>query len=202
MRLTERVHHDLAQVLQHGDCAIDATAGNGHDTLFLAQQVGIHGKVFAFDIQPTALEQTKLRLQEHQLLDGVQLYLSNHAHMAQHIPAHLHGSIRAITFNLGYLPGAEHHIQTQASDTEEALKQAVKLLAVDGILSILAYTGHEGGREEADRVQAWIQTQQPYFNIQQHIPKNTLKSPPEYTYMRKNSGYSMDVHFSEISSSG
>ena len=185
MRLTERAHHDLAQVLQHGDCAIDATAGNGHDTLFLAQQVGIHGKVFAFDIQPTALEQTKLRLQEHQLLDGVQLHLSNHAHMAQHIPAHLHGSIRAITFNLGYLPGTEHHIQTQAHNTEQALQHAANLLTKGGILSILAYTGHVGGREEADCVQTWINTQSIHFDIQQHIPKNTLKSPPEYTYMRK-----------------
>lgn len=38
-----------------GDTVIDATAGNGHDTVFLAQLVGRQGRVWAFDVQSSAL---------------------------------------------------------------------------------------------------------------------------------------------------
>ena len=48
-------HRLLAQATPAGGTAIDATAGNGHDTLFLAQCVGANGRVYAFDIQPQAL---------------------------------------------------------------------------------------------------------------------------------------------------
>ncbi len=187
MRLTEQVHHDIQKVLRSGDIAIDATAGNGHDTLFLAQQVAPHGQVFAFDIQDTALEQTTQRIQQHQLNDVVHLHLASHADMAAYIPSDVHGAIRVVMFNLGYLPGTEHDIQTQATDTTQALEQAAKILAVGGIISILAYTGHAGGREEADRVQTWVDAQSEHFDIRHIIPQNTRKSPPEYIYMQKTS---------------
>ena len=41
----------LLQAVNAGDTVVDATMGNGHDTLFLAEQVGPEGHVCAFDIQ-------------------------------------------------------------------------------------------------------------------------------------------------------
>ena len=43
-------HELLKEVVQSGDTVIDATMGNGNDTLFLAQLVGEHGHVHAFEI--------------------------------------------------------------------------------------------------------------------------------------------------------
>lgn len=57
-------HYLLQQTLPEGGNALDGTAGNGHDTLFLAQTAGILGKVWAFDIQPQALSRTRCRLKE------------------------------------------------------------------------------------------------------------------------------------------
>ena len=48
-------HRVAESVLREGDLAVDATAGNGHDTVFLAQAVGETGKVFAIDVQAAAI---------------------------------------------------------------------------------------------------------------------------------------------------
>lgn len=49
------VHGFLAQHLGPGMFAVDATAGNGHDTAFLCGLVGPTGRVLAMDIQPAAV---------------------------------------------------------------------------------------------------------------------------------------------------
>ena len=59
MRLTEKVHAILKNHLREGDQAIDATAGNGYDTLFLAEQIGLSGEVIAIDIQNCAIQSTR-----------------------------------------------------------------------------------------------------------------------------------------------
>jgi hypothetical protein len=38
-------------VLQPGDVAVDATCGNGHDSLFMAQAIGPTGELHAVDVQ-------------------------------------------------------------------------------------------------------------------------------------------------------
>ena len=44
----------LSRAIQPGDRVIDATMGNGHDTLYLCEAVGPEGHVYAFDVQPQA----------------------------------------------------------------------------------------------------------------------------------------------------
>jgi hypothetical protein len=58
-------------------------------------------------------------------------------------------------FNLGYLPGGDHQLVTRAERTVLALQNACELLADGGVLSVLAYRGHPGGREEAQAVRDW-----------------------------------------------
>ena len=55
-------HALLAPRLRAGDAVVDATAGNGHDTVFLAQRVLPGGRVFAFDVQAGALERTQSQI--------------------------------------------------------------------------------------------------------------------------------------------
>lgn len=43
-------HQLLTEIVQPGDVVIDATMGNGHDTLFLSELVQSTGRVFSFDV--------------------------------------------------------------------------------------------------------------------------------------------------------
>ncbi len=159
--LTHQVHRRLAGILRPGDIAIDATAGNGHDTLFLAQQVGETGQVFACDIQHAAIEATRARLEAHQMLERVTLVHRGHEHLTEILPRDLHGRVAAILFNLGYLPGADKHCITRPDTTLQALDGAATLPRSDGVISVIAYPGHAGGEVESQGVMEWFENLAP-----------------------------------------
>lgn len=140
--------------------AVDATAGNGHDAAFLARQVGEGGVVAAFDVQEAALAATRERLEAEGLLARVRLSAAGHEHMERELarlfPAlALGGSVTAVMFNLGFLPGSDKAVATAAPTTLAALDAASGLLACGGVLSVHVYTGHRGGMEEGRAVLAW-----------------------------------------------
>lgn len=143
-------HHFIAEAIKPGDTALDATMGNGHDTLFLARSVGPAGKVIAFDIQARAIENTKLRLKDAGVLERVQLVLDGH----QNIKQHMDQPIRAAIFNLGYLPCGQHRVITQTETTLTALEQVMELLLPGGRLVIVVYPGHPGGDREREAVES------------------------------------------------
>ncbi len=150
--------HDLIRdILRPGDIAIDATVGNGHDTLFLAEQVGQSGQVYGFDIQQAAIDSTLDKFRQNGLSDCLTLILASHADMDEKIPANLHGKISAIMFNLGYLPGGDKSIITLTDSTLIALTVAARILANNGIITLLAYPGHQGGNLETDQVKNWCE---------------------------------------------
>lgn len=155
--LAETAHRLIAPHLPIGACAIDATVGNGHDTVFLAQCVGLSGQIYGFDIQPQALQTTALRLQQQGLANSVSLLEASHARMAELIPVERHGQVQAIMFNLGYLPGGDKSIMTLADSSLLALQAASSLLAPPGIMTVMVYPGHQGGDSEAQAVTAWCQ---------------------------------------------
>lgn len=99
LRNARYLSHDfIDSLLQEGDIAVDATAGNGHDTLYLAQKVGERGHVYAFDVQQAALDSTKERLAENGIPEGrVTLILSGHERMADYVKE----PVRCVLFNLG-----------------------------------------------------------------------------------------------------
>jgi predicted methyltransferase len=155
--LLNLAHQHIQNNLLSGDVVIDATVGNGHDTLFLAEQASPDGSVYGFDIQQVAIIATREKLQHSQLLDGVTLIQASHADMVAHIPASHHGKITACMFNLGYLPKGDKRIITQTNSTLLALTAACQLLAPQGIMTILAYPGHVGGDVETASVQQWCE---------------------------------------------
>lgn len=126
------------------DHVVDATAGNGWDTLLLAQLVGNSGQVFSFDIQKEALANTRELLETKGLLHRVQLIFDGHEHMN----SHLAGGISAAMFNLGYLPGGEHSVVTKPETTIKALKAVLQKLRKGGLVTIVIYRGHGGGKAE------------------------------------------------------
>ena len=147
-------------VLSEGDVAIDATLGNGHDALFLARCVGAAGRVYGFDVQQVAIDATRERLQQAGVLERVTLFLAGHERMEALLTPDV-GNIRAVMFNLGYLPHSDKSIITRPETTLPALEAAFRLLAPGGMITIVLYTGHPGGREECDRILSWAKTLPP-----------------------------------------
>ncbi len=135
----------LEQIIMPGDRVIDATMGNGSDTLFLAEQVGPNGMVYAFDIQEDALLYTKSLLEKHNCLAQVKLINDNH----DRIDLYVREKIKAATFNLGYLPGGNKKITTQKKSTIDALEKCMKIICPGGAVCATAYPGHAGGEDEA-----------------------------------------------------
>ena len=127
-----------------GARAIDATMGNGHDTLWLCRLVGEGGRVFAFDVQPAALAATRVRLEQAGLSSGARLLLEGHECMDAFVDA----PVDAIVFNLGWLPGGAHEVTTRVETTLLAVERALALLNPGGVLTVCIYPGHaEGDRE-------------------------------------------------------
>jgi len=163
--LTRLAQDAVAAHLGAGDRAVDATVGNGHDTVFLARATTPGGLVIGFDIQSPALTGARARLQAEGLSDAVTLVHAGHERMAAHVPGDWHGDVAAIMFNLGYLPGGDKRVITRAPTTLAALDQALALLRPGGVLSLLLYRGHPGAGDEVDAVSAWTQALAPGFRL-------------------------------------
>lgn len=145
-QITEVCHRFLRDYIVENDCCVDATAGNGRDTEFLCRMVGSGGRVYAFDIQKEALEHTRQRLTDADLLERAVLIEDGHEHMAHYIRE----QVSAIVFNFGYLPGGSHQIATKAETSIEAVRQGLELLKPGGIMNLCIYSGGDTGYEEKD----------------------------------------------------
>lgn len=174
--IVEASHYFVARHVKPGDVCIDATAGNGHDTLFLAGLAGEDGLVHSFDIQEAALAKTEALLSRHEFSVRVRFHLRNHKDVAHLIP----GPVQAAMFNLGYLPGGDKAITTSAQDSVAALESCLELLAPGGIISIVTYSGHPGGREEEEAVAAWCRGLEPReFSSSCYQLVNKINNPPK-----------------------
>jgi predicted methyltransferase len=155
--LTRLAHAYLAQQINPGDIVIDATVGNGHDTLFLAKIVGPAGRVIGFDIQPIALAITRQRLAAQGLDRTVTLYQQGHEDMGQRLVEQGVEQVATATFNLGYLPGGDKTLTTQPATTRAAIMAAWRALCPGGLISLLVYVGHPGGSAELRTVETCLQ---------------------------------------------
>lgn len=151
LKATGFTQHLLAQFLCNGQKVIDATSGNGHDTLFLAKAVGSSGMVYAFDIQEQALQTTKELLTEHHCLQQVKLIHAGHENMQKYVQE----PVQAIIYNLGYLPGGNKDIITRDETTLLSLQQGTELLSSGGVVSLIIYPGHPGGQKEAELIETY-----------------------------------------------
>jgi len=145
-------HSLLQKVIKSGDHVLDATAGNGYDTLFLAKNVGSKGIVYSFDIQETAILNTSLLLSENNLLEQVRIIHDGHENMVKYISK----GLKAAIFNLGYLPKSDHKIKTLPETTVSALGQALDILLPGGLITVTIYSGHEGGEAENKAVEEYL----------------------------------------------
>ncbi|KAL5543731.1 hypothetical protein UlMin_007515 [Ulmus minor] len=156
-KATEVAHMVWERVIQKGDTVIDATCGNGYDTLTMLKLVAdesLQGRVYGLDIQKAALESTSSLLERSinpQQKKLVKLFQKCHSKMAEVIPDGT--AVRLVAFNLGYLPGGDKTIITKSQTTLEALKVAKKILMPGGLISLAVYIGHRGGGQEFEAVE-------------------------------------------------
>ncbi|MBR5287992.1 MAG: class I SAM-dependent methyltransferase [Clostridia bacterium] len=141
----------MIRTLREGDIAIDATMGNGHDTQFLCGLVGACGHVYAFDVQQSAIDNTHARLEAADMSERATLILDGHQNMANHVKE----TVRAVMFNLGWLPGAAHAVTTKVETTLQAVNAAAQLLVPGGVMTICVYPGHEEGSRELAALLEW-----------------------------------------------
>ena len=135
----------LEDALRPDAVLADFTMGNGHDTEYLCRRAP-EGKVYAFDIQESAVENTRRRLAEAGLSNAILIH-DSHANCASYITEPLDGGM----FNLGYLPGSGNkQLHTMRESTMKAVNDAIGLLKKGGILVISVYPGHEEGRLEGE----------------------------------------------------
>lgn len=171
-RAVQLAHLLIRSRLNEGDSAVDATVGNGHDTLFLAKLVGPTGTVTGFDVQEIAIRTTAEKTAN---LPRINLHQTGHENAEQYIET----PVKAVMFNLGYLPGAEKQIITRPGTTLQALDVFTRNLAENGIITIVLYTGHEGGPEEAAEIRQWCsQLDQTIYTVIEYGFVNQKNAPP------------------------
>ena len=151
----EIIHRILRDHIKPGNICIDATAGRGKDTLFLAGLVGENGRVTAFDIQEEAVNSTRALLRENGMDSRVRVILDSHANMAQYAKP---GTVSAVTFNLGWLPGGDHNVFTHSDSSIAAIKAGLSLLRDGGIMTLIIYYGRETGFGERDALLDFLPT--------------------------------------------
>lgn len=170
-------HTLLQPIIGHGDTVIDATVGNGNDTLFLANLVGPTGRVLGFDIQQQALDNTATQLTLTGLTRQVQLIHDGHEHLEQYLEPQQ--PISAALFNLGYLPGSNKTIITHADTTLKALNTCLKHLRRGGIVALVVYYGHPGGEQEKEAVLAYVKgLDQHQYQVLHYGFINQIHQPP------------------------
>ena len=175
-QITDWCQEILRTQARPGGLYIDATMGNGHDTLFFSRLAGESGRVLAFDIQPAALESTRELLKDQGMAERAELILDGHEHMDRYAKAE---TVDAICFNFGYLPGGDHDIATRADTSVQAVEKGLRLLKKGGLMSLCIYSGGDTGFEERDRLLAYLKSlpakeytviRNDYYNRDNHPP--------------------------------
>lgn len=152
-------HIDLAHkhwksLIEHGDTVIDATCGNGHDTLVLAKLAltSNAGQLFALDLQQEAINATNemlLSKLSREIYERIYFIQGCHSRFPDNVAPN---SVKLIAYNLGYLPGGDKSKTTQTETTLESIQQAQKLILDGGLISITCYPGHEEGKREEEQI--------------------------------------------------
>lgn len=142
----------LSKVLPAAKVIVDATSGNGCDTLFLAKNSRETVKLFAFDIQAAAIAATKAKTKDY----AAKITYLNCSH--EKIGSIITEPIDIAVFNLGYLPGAKHTITTQHESTLKAITATIKQLSLNGVCAVMVYSGHAEGAIEASYIKEYVKT--------------------------------------------
>ncbi|MDD3839239.1 MAG: class I SAM-dependent methyltransferase [Clostridia bacterium] len=175
-------HEFLEKVVRPGQTVVDATVGNGYDTVFLAELVGEKGIVYGFDIQDKAIKATQKRLIDHGLQQRVVLINDGHQNIGNYINTNING----VLFNLGYLPGGDRSIITLPENTIRCIDICKTKLDTEGIIVICLYTGHDGGLYEKKEIIKYVkELDSKEYSVLHSYFVNKPNNPPELIIIQK-----------------
>jgi len=175
--IIETAHQMLSNYITQQDIIVDATMGNGNDTVFLAKKAKF---VYAFDIQQQAIDQTKLALDSLNI-SNAKLILDSHEHINQYVP-----EFKGVVFNLGYLPKGDKSITTTSDITIKTITSLLPKLKLDGFILLVVYIGHKAGMDESLSIESYLQTldQSVYKILKINLPYQDNK-PPYILFLQK-----------------
>lgn len=154
---------------------IDATCGNGEDSLFIANLIKDTDSLICYDIQEQAINTTKAKLANYH---NVTYHLLSHEHFIER-------SANLIIYNLGYLPNFDKTIKTNAKTTLESLQDSLLVVNQNDnfLIIIVVYPGHKEGKIESDVVDEFC------FNL----PSNQYLVSKYLNYNRPTSPYILTI---------
>lgn len=181
--LIAKAHDCIVAAVKPGETVVDATLGNGHDTLFLVNCVGEGGKVIGFDVQQDAIKSTAERLTGAGIDErSYELHLQSHAEILRFAQ----NGLSAVMFNLGYLPGGDKEKITKVDSTLKALADSLELLKSGGVLTVMCYPGHSGGDDEAEAVKLYLAGRHgTSFSVSRFHRKGATETTPFLLVVRK-----------------
>lgn len=175
--ILETAHLLLSKHITASDIMVDATMGNGYDTVFLSKQAKF---VYAFDVQDQALIETQ-KLIEKNDINNVKLIKDSHENILNHI-----NHFKGVVFNLGYLPNGDKNITTQTDVTLRTIQNILPVLNKDGFVLIVVYTGHEQGIKESIGLNHYFKSidQNAYKVLRTDLPFQDNKPPFIYFILK------------------
>ncbi|HLR67837.1 class I SAM-dependent methyltransferase [Virgibacillus alimentarius] len=169
-------HYLLALSTQNGETVIDATCGNGNDTLFLSKKVGKEGHVLAFDIQDQAIKNAKALVEGHNC-SNISFIHDSHVNVSEYLSSE--SKVGAAIFNLGYLPKSDKTIITQGESTISSIKSILGFLRQNGLIVIVVYHGHKGGKKEKEMILSYVMNlDQKKYHVLRYDFINQKNNPP------------------------
>lgn len=175
-------HLYVDMVVHPGDVCVDATAGNGHDTLYLSNLVGETGLVYSFDIQEQAVNSTKKRLKQFGKYENVRQIHDSHAYVEKYVKE----PISCMMFNLGYLPGGDHSFTTRFESTKQAILGGLTCMKSGGIVCICAYWGDDQCLSECEAVTSFLsELDDTKYEVLLHDFINEGNCPPKFFLIYK-----------------
>jgi hypothetical protein len=171
MQLLDAAKSFLDGKIKADDTLVDFTAGNGHDTAYLCSLVPL-GKVYAFDIQKEALDNTAKLLDEKEY-GNAELILDSHANIAKYV-----SHFKCGMFNLGYRPGGDKSVTTLTESTLKAVVDGISIMEKGGVLVISVYPGHAEGEKEGRKLYSLLSSyDKAYYSVIQYKMINSPTSP-------------------------
>ncbi len=146
--------HELIALCPHRHLAIDATFGNGHDTLYLSS---LFEHVIGFDVQELAYKRASIRLQNCQ---NVTLILDSFTHINRYVQS----PIDLVLFNLGFLPGSDRKVITNVQDVIQALDRLDPLMNLKAFIVIVIYTQHNNN-DDFPVLKNYLETRKKIYRV-------------------------------------
>lgn len=168
-KITDIAHTFLEKHIKPGDTVVDATCGNGHDTLFLASLVGSNGIVHAYDIQEQAIINSKELTKD---FNNIIFHQISHEFIDLE-------KIDAVIFNLGYLPSGDKSITTLETSTKNAILNLIDKFENNKKMMILivVYPGHSEGIKESIWLDEYLMNMDSSYMTSKYQPLNQKNAP-------------------------